>query len=1065
LREITYDQYGFVSAIKTGHGNANGQYTVTQVNDQWGNVIQRIDERGVIHTFEYDNNNRITKSRITNPDNAAEYVETSYSYDHAGRLKRIDRPGGAYTEMGYDAHNRLLYTVDQFERVTSFVYDSAGRLVKRIEPTGNIIRHEYNAFGNLIQTSDESGSTEQYSFDKLFRMSGQTDADGYSISMAYDQYGRLRERNTHLNEETTLSEQYQYDAWGLRTIDSDYRGFTRNYAYDNRQRLSTQTAYGFNSALHYTRQSEYDILDRPTSIDINGRENIFANDYTQSEFTSTDPLNRQVKNVLDAAGNVLSTIDPSGAVRSYEYDYLGRLKKKTRPDGVNTSYEYNERQNLSVERVKTTTGALLLLHEHEYDNGDRRVKTTITDYTTNLSVELNYSYDRGNRLLKVHELPADTEIRYTYDKASRISTVTIPAQHRELRYVYDGRGNKVNTYIRDTRNNRFTMQAFEYDALNRLTYAYSEYYGEVHIEYFDGEFTSTEELRRRVTYPSGIKAEFYHDAFDRPIRIAWIKDDNQIMAHSYEYDSFDRIIRKTVDSPSGQRQENYSFDLADRLIAALTPEGTINYDYDQNDNMTSIYHSGNAERQVNFVTDNQYQELLTGASYPAFGRSFTFGLDALGRRITDQNISNNALHVRTYAFDPMSRLSAVSSVKAPLPNAEPWPAEELEYSYLPGSPLRRTLTKQQPAQTTRRHFIWDGANELESLSEFTASGNTDYFAEIFLSDPAIMDKRFGAAKNQNAFLDEGAEGIDYITDQQNTINASYKDSNITDEQHFSPYGQPVTFTLPEGTELTKFAYTGRNYDAPADLYYYRGRYYDACSARFLNPDPIENRLNWTGYVGGNPINMVDPSGYYTFENGEVDEEKEWVSSETPYSPFTIENQCVEISPNWRKAKEQIAILKQIQSDLINKIDRLSEKDPIGLLYRETASSTERRRKEYILTELRSLLDSKSKKVYVQPGLYDGVREGRHNFFTRNITIHTPQTDSLKLQYFLLHESMHHLDSFNLNSSSYDKSGLMREIFWESYVYPNYTERNKFQSGKQAPYNADSAASWLNYLLR
>jgi RHS repeat-associated protein len=293
--------------------------------------------------------------------------------------------------------------------------------------------------------------------------------------------------------------------------------------------------------------------------------------------------------------------------------------------------------------------------------------------------------------------------------------------------------------------------------------------------------------------------------------------------------------------------------------------------------MTSIYHSGNAERQVNFVTDNQYQELLTGASYPAFGRSFTFGLDALGRRITDQNISNNALHVRTYAFDPMSRLSAVSSVKAPLPNAEPWPAEELEYSYLPGSPLRRTLTKQQPAQTTRRHFIWDGANELESLSEFTASGNTDYFAEIFLSDPAIMDKRFGAAKNQNAFLDEGAEGIDYITDQQNTINASYKDSNITDEQHFSPYGQPVTFTLPEGTELTKFAYTGRNYDAPADLYYYRGRYYDACSARFLNPDPIENRLNWTGYVGGDPVNMVDPSGYVgiIFEGYENYTQEDW----------------------------------------------------------------------------------------------------------------------------------------------------------------------------------------------
>jgi len=225
--------------------------------------------------------------------------------------------------------------------------------------------------------------------------------------------------------------------------------------------------------------------------------------------------------------------------------------------------------------------------------------------------------------------------------------------------------------------------------------------------------------------------------------------------------------------------------------------------------------------------------------------------------------------------------------------------------------------------------------------------------------------------------------------------------------------------------------------------------------------PAENGLNWTGYVGEDPINMVDPTGYYTFENGEVEEEKAWASRETPYSPFTIENQCVEISPNWRKAKEQIAILKQIQSDLINKIDRLSEKDPIGLLYRETASPTERRRKEYILTELRSLLDSKSKRVYVKPSLFDRLHEGRHNFFTGNITIHTSDTNNLKRR--LLHESMHNLDSFNLFSSSYDKSGLLRELK-ETYITRD-EEGNLFKEGLLAPQNADTAAVWLMYILK
>ena len=60
-----------------------------------------------------------------------------------------------------------------------------------------------------------------------------------------------------------------------------------------------------------------------------------------------------------------------------------------------------------------------------------------------------------------------------------------------------------------------------------------------------------------------------------------------------------------------------------------------------------------------------------------------------------------------------------------------------------------------------------------------------------------------------------------------------------------------------------YAFTARERDLESGLYYYRNRYYDPFTGRFISEDPIGLRggdNNIYSYVGNNPVNVTDPLG-------------------------------------------------------------------------------------------------------------------------------------------------------------------------------------------------------------
>ena len=358
---------------------------------------------------------------------------------------------------------------------------------------------------------------------------------------------------------------------------------------------------------------------------------------------------------------------------------------------------------------------------------------------------------------------------------------------------------------------------------------------------------------------------------------------------SYHYDPAGRLLDRIL---SNGAKTSYTYDTGGRLsslvnTAAPNPNNTIvsavinstTYTRDAVGNiLTALEAAGTSQAAgtSTFTYDPVYR-LLT-ATYPTTANNETIAYDPVGNR-TKYTKGSTTLY---YNVNAANRYTTTNTTSATGPVYE-------TYTYDKNGSLtnitgNRTLT-----------LTWDAHNR---ASQIQVGAITPYSYQYDINSYRIA-KNLNTIFN-NYYLENGK--LESIYDNNGNVQAKYMRGSVIDEvvngyqnnsgamtnytyhhdslesvlgqsgntgtvvaaQGYTSFGSIVNAT---GSSNNTLKFTGREQDVETGLYYYRARYYDSLTGRFLSEDPIMSGINWYTYCGNNPVNCRDPYGEFVLYIG------------------------------------------------------------------------------------------------------------------------------------------------------------------------------------------------------
>lgn len=803
----------FLTSITDANGNT---ISITQNPSVPGQVTQVTDPVGRSLTLAYDGSGRV--SAITDPIGRT----VQYTYNSQGSLASVTNPAGGVTQYTYDPQNRLLSVTDPRGIVQAQnTLDANGRVIQQVRPGGGgTLSFAYAPLNPDAPTSpimftrvtDSLGVSTGYRFNP----------QGFVAGLVSTQ-GQLRtiERASGTNQVLSVTEAnstaaFTYDANGNVLTSTDALGNTTTFTYEPLFNKVTATMDPLGNTTNFTYDSRG---NRLTRTDVNGHTTSFAHNSFGQVIQITDPLGQKTALAYDNFGNPISTTDPLGNTTSIVYD--------------------------AISRPVQTIDALGRRSQTVYDALDR-----VTKQVNAQGNSTQFAYDADGNLVSLTDANGHTT-SFTYDSMNRLAIKTDPLGNTDTR-TYDTNGNL--TQFTDRRGQ---TSKFLYDSLNRL----------IESDYQDSTVTRSYDAQGRLVHVNDSASGEFDFSYDPAGRL--LASVNPIGTVQYSYDADGRTTSRHV---AGQPTLQYSYDPMGNLLSAALPQASASFAYDARNQISSISRANGVTSKYQFDPAGRLLSLVhSGRSGILNAQSYVY--DAVGKRTSYSTNIAQPLSTQPVSsqFDAGNRLVQSSS-----------PDGSTTYSY---DATGNLVSSSGPSTGTT--FSWDSRGRLQSLVQL--SGQNTAFTYDFARNLISQTDSQPAGNLAKNFLLDNLTNIAYLSQSNgdnlsilagqsiddhlavvhaggqieygvtNAINSTVATTDQTGGTVSSFFYEP--FGHSSSVSAYPFQYTGR-VPVANQLLYYRARYYDASTGRFVSEDPLGflGDVNLYRYVRNTPTNSLDPRG-------------------------------------------------------------------------------------------------------------------------------------------------------------------------------------------------------------
>jgi RHS repeat-associated protein len=812
------------------------------------------------------------------------------------KLKKQEDRNGNHLDYTYDGSGRLSQ-VKQLRRgettgrtITASYVGTSTLIDKLTDSTGRIV--DYTYVGNdLTSVKDADNKTVSYTYtgDTLTKI---TDARTNVINLGYETGGTRRvasiTRVTVATGDTDPRTEYTYGAYSSQTCGNrtvlfattslkDANDHTTSYKHDARTRVCRTT-----DPLGHTHDREYSSADNVTStMDALAKSTSFG-------YTTTS----------DGISNLTSIIGSGGAQTTFSYgdvDNPYQPDTKTNSSGDKTTYSYTPPGNLMSAQDSTTGGTGASSSVTRNPDGTVATATDANNHPTTYT----YTFDPTTRLL--------TKLVVTPPSGSALGATTTEFDNLQRPFkVTDGKGQVHN---------------FTYDPIDRIkseivgslsvTHTYDPNGNQTQLVDPTGTTTFTyDELNRGLTKTVPARPTMTY-TYDGVGNLKTLNDAGGTV--SYRYDAANRVDQLTE---PGNKITTFGYDNADRRTSALLPNGvTTTLGYDDDGRQTSIQ----AIKTSTTIVDLKYCYAKVAITDTSTCSPTQTNTTDRRYKLTDSRLGQTT----NYAYDTMSRLKeakttvggsddfqylydkAGNRTKQTINAATPTfygygPSNELCWSKVtstdPGSACSAPSGATTYSHNANGSMTGSSAgfaatyNGFEQATSITGAGGSTLGSIAYGGATQTERRRAGATDFTTSALglgvaDNSSSGVTYYTrDPSGNLISQRTPSGthyyvldalgsvvaLTDatgavvgRYSYEPYGKP-TFS---GSKTSDFQFASGYYDAATKLVKFGARYYDPALGRWTQQDPLAGSLgnpktlNRYAYVGCNPINETDPSGY------------------------------------------------------------------------------------------------------------------------------------------------------------------------------------------------------------